>query len=86
MTDTPQADKLAALNAMLSNVPTDLQWNTPAASTGGTGDCLETARVEGGWLVRNSNMPDRLLPFTDSEWEAFGKAVLDGQRGFAPGV
>lgn len=84
MTDHTNGTKLAALNAMVDNAPADLQWNTPLASTNGTGDCLETARVDGGWLVRNSNMPGTVLPFTDSEWNAFTKAVHAGQPGFTP--
>ncbi|MFE4527131.1 DUF397 domain-containing protein [Streptomyces anulatus] len=86
MTDHTNDAKLDALNAMLLNAPADLTWNTPEASTNGTGDCLETARVEGGYLVRNSNMPGTVLPFTDSEWAAFAQAVRNGQPGFAPGA
>ncbi|MEU6479487.1 DUF397 domain-containing protein [Streptomyces sp. NPDC047017] len=88
MTDASRADKLATLNSLLEHDRTGLTWTKSARSSAGANDCVEVVRVseKGGWLVRNSNMPDKVLAFTDSEYAAFIGGVTDGQTGLVPGV
>lgn len=86
MTDEARTARLKTLDALLAHNTGDAEWTTPAASGGGSGDCVQALHVpeKGGWLVRNSHMPDRVLAFTDSEYNAFAKSVAAGQPGLAP--
>jgi len=47
------------------------------------GACVEVARIEDGYLVRDSKNPGgAYLAFTDQEWEAFMDGVKAGDFGF----
>ncbi|GAB2613255.1 hypothetical protein Aab01nite_69310 [Paractinoplanes abujensis] len=50
------------------------QWRRSSRCTGG--NCVEVAKVEGGYLIRDSKNPD-LAPhsFTEAEWQAFVAGV-----------
>lgn len=58
---------------------TDAQWRTSKRS-GGNGNCVEVAFVDGVIAVRDSK--DRggaVLTFTPAEWDAFIGGVEDGE-------
>ncbi|MCA2214536.1 DUF397 domain-containing protein [Jidongwangia harbinensis] len=50
------------------------KWTRSSRCSGG--NCVEVAKVSGGYLVRDSKRPDMSpLSFTDSEWIAFVQGV-----------
>ena len=54
-----------------SSVP---QWRRASRCTGG--NCVEVAKVDGQYLVRDSKNPDQAAhSFTESEWLAFVAGV-----------
>jgi hypothetical protein len=57
------------------------QWQR--SSRCGTGACVEVAKIDGHWLVRDSKNPDEaVLSFTEDEWVAFVEGVADGEFRF----
>lgn len=52
-----------------------------ASSSGGSGNCVEVARLAGGTTaVRDSKDPDgTVLAFTSAEWDAFVDGVKAGE-------
>jgi hypothetical protein len=77
--------KKEALQVLLTQDLSEAVWHKSALS-GSTGqDCLEVARLDGGWMLRSSVLPDRMIPLTDSEYEAYVGGVRAGQPGLVPG-
>jgi hypothetical protein len=57
-----------------------LKWkkSTKSAAT----NCVEVARVDNTFHVRNSNQPDAgVISFTQGEWDAFTAGVRAGELG-----
>jgi len=49
----------------------------------GSAACVEVAKVDDGYLVRDSKNPDgAVLSFTEREWAAFVEAVEAGEFRF----
>jgi uncharacterized protein DUF397 len=49
----------------------------------GTNACVEVAKVDGAYLVRDSKNPEgTVLSFTEAEWVAFTKGVMAGEFHF----
>ncbi|WP_030755249.1 DUF397 domain-containing protein [Streptomyces sp. NRRL F-5135] len=76
------ADKSTLKNQM---VP-DTAWTKSALSGNGSGsDCLEVARLDGGWVLRDSKNPGDRIWLTDAEYTAFCGGVQANQPGLVPG-
>lgn len=46
----------------------------------GGNNCVEVQEVDNGWRhVRNSKMPQYVIAFTPTEWDAFVKGVKAGE-------
>ncbi|GLY05896.1 MULTISPECIES: DUF397 domain-containing protein [Actinoplanes] len=62
------------------------EMNVPAwrkSSRCGTSTCVEVARVDDRYLVRDSKNPEvAALSFTRDEWEAFVEGVTAGEFRF----
>ncbi|MBM2618036.1 DUF397 domain-containing protein [Actinoplanes sp. LDG1-06] len=57
---------------MVEVVPSE--WRRSTRCTGG--NCIEVAKVDGGYLIRDSKNPDSgQLSFNDAEWDAFVAGV-----------
>ncbi|OON75934.1 DUF397 domain-containing protein [Streptomyces tsukubensis] len=85
MTDEALKAKKALLNEMLDVDQSTLAFIKSEASAGGSGDCLEVAKVQGkGYLLRHSILTDHLIPLTESEYVAYCKGVRAGQESLLP--
>ncbi|HWS31682.1 MAG TPA: DUF397 domain-containing protein [Actinoplanes sp.] len=62
------------------------QMNVPAwrkSSRCGTSTCVEVAKVEDQYLIRDSKNPEvAALSFTKDEWDAFVEGVTAGEFRF----
>ncbi|SDT72357.1 DUF397 domain-containing protein [Actinoplanes derwentensis] len=62
------------------------QMNVPAwrkSSRCGTSTCVEVAKVEDQYLIRDSKNPEATaLSFTKDEWDAFVEGVTAGEFRF----
>ncbi|GAA1586549.1 DUF397 domain-containing protein [Actinoplanes couchii] len=62
------------------------QMNVPAwrkSSRCGTSTCVEVAKVEDQYLIRDSKNPEvAALSFTKDEWDAFVQGVAAGEFRF----
>jgi len=60
---------------------TGAKWFKSRHSSGGTGECVEVAHLDGGLVgVRDSKNPaGPALVFTPGEWDAFTGDVSDGE-------
>lgn len=62
------------------------QMNVPAwrkSSRCGTSTCVEVAKVEDQYLIRDSKNPEAAaLTFTQDEWDAFVQGVAAGEFRF----
>ncbi|WP_328464530.1 DUF397 domain-containing protein [Actinoplanes sp. NBC_00393] len=62
------------------------EMNVPAwrkSSRCGTSTCVEVAKVDDQYLVRDSKNPDAAtLSFTKAEWDAFVEGVTAGEFRF----
>ncbi|WP_430781090.1 DUF397 domain-containing protein [Actinoplanes sp. G11-F43] len=62
------------------------QMNVPAwrkSSRCGTSTCVEVAKVEDQYLIRDSKNPEvAALSFTKDEWDAFVEGVAAGEFRF----
>ncbi|WP_405938370.1 DUF397 domain-containing protein [Streptomyces sp. NBC_00726] len=87
MTDEARNAKLKVLQE-LDAIPDDhLSFEKSEASTGGSGDCLEVAKVPGkGYVLRHSILKNRRIPLTESEYAAYVAGVRAGQPGLMPGL
>jgi len=57
------------------------QWRKSQRCSGGA--CVEVAKVDGGYLVRDSKNPaGAVLSFTEQEWTAFVEGVEAGEFRF----
>ncbi|MBU2667646.1 DUF397 domain-containing protein [Actinoplanes bogorensis] len=57
------------------------QWRRALACTGGT--CVEVAKVNDRYLVRDSKAPEgAVLEFTAEEWASFVAGVKEGDFSF----
>ncbi|MFJ1595358.1 DUF397 domain-containing protein [Streptomyces sp. NPDC088261] len=74
----------AELRKLIAQDLTAVKWTKSALSAGGTGDCLEVARVDGGWILRSTVLPECVIPLTNSEYEAYVGGVRAGQPGLVP--
>jgi hypothetical protein len=53
-------------------------WHRSSRCTGG--NCVEVAKVDGRYLIRDSKNPDMAaLSFTESEWRAFSFGMKSGE-------
>lgn len=58
----------------MSNPRPDFPFRTARAC--GNATCVEVARQDGGYLIRDSKSPDGpVLSFTGAEWDVFAAAV-----------
>jgi Domain of unknown function (DUF397) len=49
----------------------------------GSAACVEVAKVDGSYLVRDSKIPHSpVLSFTESEWDAFARGMRAGDFDF----
>ena len=56
-------------------------WRRPGGC--GNGACVEVTRVDDRYLIRDSKAPDAaVLSFSESEWEAFARAVKEDEFRF----
>ncbi|MFC9505433.1 DUF397 domain-containing protein [Streptomyces sp. NPDC057002] len=79
--------KEQALKALMDQDLTGAAWTKSELSGGGgTGDCLEVARLEGGWVLRHSINQEQKIWLTDGEYNAFVGGVQADQPGLVPGV
>ena len=57
--------------------------NWRKSSRCGNGTCVEVAKVDDGYLIRDSKNPDAAaLSFTEEEWSAFVEGVNAGEFRF----
>jgi len=55
-------------------------WNRSSFRVAATDGCVEVAKTEDGYLIRDSKEPDqRPLHITGDEWVAFVKGVKAGE-------
>jgi hypothetical protein len=55
-----------------------LTWRRGSSCASAT--CVEVAKVDGRFLIRDSKHPDAaVLSFSEAEWEAFTAAVKQGE-------
>ena len=59
---------------------TERNWRRARSCTGG--NCVEVAKVEGGYLVRDSKAPEVELAYSEAEWKAFVAGVKAGEFSF----
>jgi Domain of unknown function (DUF397) len=59
-------------------------WRRSSFCTSGT--CVEVAKVDDTYLVRDSEHPDVVLTFDAAEWLAFSKGFGAGEFDFPPQV
>jgi hypothetical protein len=52
-------------------------WHKSSRCASGT--CVEVAKVDGQYLVRDGKNPGVVLSFTREEWTAFLDAAADGE-------
>lgn len=85
MTEEARRIKERTLKELLATDPATLTFSKSEASTGGSGDCLEVAKVPGkGFLLRHSILTDHIIPLTESEYVAYCKGVQGGQHNLLP--
>jgi hypothetical protein len=76
--------KEEVIKELLNQDLTDAVWHKSFLS-GSTGqDCLEVAKLDGGWMLRSSVLPDHMIPLTDSEYEAYIGGIKANQPGLVP--
>ncbi|MCT2594489.1 DUF397 domain-containing protein [Streptomyces sp. N2-109] len=79
-------DKIKTLEALLAADLSEAEWTKSTFSGGSPNDCLEVTRVKGlGYVLRHSVLKDRIIPLTDSEYDAYCRGVQDNQPGLIPG-
>jgi hypothetical protein len=77
--------KEQALQALQAQDLTGIKWTKSELSGGGgSGDCLEVAQLDGGWVLRHSINQDQKIWLTDGEYTAFCGGVKAGQQGLTP--
>lgn len=56
-------------------------WTRGTRSNGSGGNnCVEVAKLDGGYALRNSRHPEQVLPvFTEAEWIAFLDSAQAGE-------
>jgi hypothetical protein len=65
----------------MSNVVETPKWHRSSRCSGGT--CVEVAKVDGQYLIRDSKNPGQLsLKFTEAEWVAFKAGMQAGEFSF----
>ena len=64
----------------MSELSGPLQWRRGRSCA--TGACLEVARNDGSYLLRDSKKPDIAIMLTGVEWAAFVAGVRDGDFDF----
>ncbi|MGW3272270.1 DUF397 domain-containing protein [Streptomyces kronopolitis] len=81
MTKEARTAKLATLEQLLAIDATTLMFTKSEASAGGSGDCLEVAKVPGkGYLLRHSILTDHVIPLTEGEYTAYCQGIQNGQQ------
>jgi hypothetical protein len=78
--------KEEAVRKLLDQNLADAVWHKSLLSGGSAQDCLEVAKLDGGWMLRSSVLPDHMIPLTDSEYEAYVGGVKANQPGLVPGT
>jgi hypothetical protein len=80
--------KRRTLDELLAIDRSTLTFEKSEQSIGGSGDCLEVAKVPGkGYLLRHSILQDHVIPLTEGEYIAYCKGIQAGQEGIvADGV
>jgi hypothetical protein len=68
---------------MAQNVA-DEAFTKSEASAGGSNDCLEVAKIDGGWVLRDSTNHASKIYLFDSEYNAFLEGVKANQPGLVP--
>ncbi|MQY11379.1 hypothetical protein SRB5_14950 [Streptomyces sp. RB5] len=77
--------KSEILSALMDQDLSTATWTKSKRSgAGGPGDCLEVARLEGGWVLRHSINTDQKIWLTDTEYEAYCGGIQDHQPGLVP--
>ncbi|MEU0215020.1 hypothetical protein ABZ281_07800 [Streptomyces sp. NPDC006265] len=83
--DAARQAKMTVLDELLATDPATLTFDKSYESAGGSGDCLEVAKVPGkGYLLRHSILTDRLIPLTEGEYTAYVRGVQNGQSSLLP--
>jgi Domain of unknown function (DUF397) len=86
VTDASRQGKLTTLSDIVNSAQDELIWTKSRFSGGGgSGDCLEVAKVAGGYLLRHSVLRDKVVPLTEAEYAAFCRGVQAHQPGLVPG-
>ncbi|WP_328749336.1 MULTISPECIES: hypothetical protein [unclassified Streptomyces] len=81
MTEEARTAKMATLEELLAIDPTTLTFDKSYESAGGSGDCLEVAKVPGkGYLLRHSILTDHVIPLTEGEYVAYCKGIQASQE------
>ncbi|MGY3682036.1 hypothetical protein [Streptomyces sp. TE33382] len=81
MTDEALKAKKTVLGELLATDLSKLTFTKSQESAGGSGDCLEVAKVPGkGYLLRHSILTDHLIPLTEGEYTAYCKGIQNGQK------
>lgn len=70
---------------LMSQSVSEEAFTKSALSGGGTGaECLEVAKLDGGWVLRDSKNRDHRIWLTDGEYTAFVGGVQANQQGLVP--
>ncbi|MET9534133.1 MULTISPECIES: DUF397 domain-containing protein [unclassified Streptomyces] len=73
------------LQSLMAQDLTEATWTkSDLSGGGGSGDCLEATRIEGGWVLRHSINKDQKIWLTDGEYTAYVGGIQARQQGLVP--